>query len=474
MADFYFGASTSDWATNYSPYGGGASDPTVMNTTTGFTFTVPAGGIIITELARGMDSAPSQAGGTFNIGVYDITSGVAGATLLGQATANCRSDNAGYVWHTVTGLNINVAAGKVISIAATPPTVQCWHTRGADGQDYYTPASSQTTLSSTWTANGTGRAIPLRAGYSLASPPPTLYDLNGNNVVKVGSSGNTISTAGLGTLTSLTIGGISATSLSAPGGDGTFSFPGYVDGVVTSLLGTVTAVAGDGTNTANRSVTLQPTDGWSYVTLSGTLNSSNTGILYNFSPAAVAGDQIVFESGNVIVDAQGNIETDTNTTLWHIQTSTGIARSVSVTVEGTALTVGLTGVSATANVGTITPSLGPAPDLSVSLTGVAATANVGTITPSLGSGADINVSLTGVAGTAAVGTITPSLGGAPLGVTLTGVSATANTGSIVASITAYIPPVIQEIPALAAKPFISIFQSVVKGISRKLYSKRRK
>ena len=179
-------------------------------------------------------------------------------------------------------------------------------------------------LSSTWTANGIGRAIPLRAGYSLAVPPPTLYDLNGNNIVKVGSSGNTISTAGLGTLYQFNNWWGICNIAIAPGGDGTFSFPGYVDGVVTSLLSTVTAVAGDGTNTANRSVTLQPTDGWSYVTLSGTLNSSNTGILYNFSPAAVTGDQIVFESGNVIVDAQGNIETDTNTTLWHIQASTGL------------------------------------------------------------------------------------------------------------------------------------------------------
>ena len=58
MADFYFGASTSDWASNWAPIGGAGPDPTIMNTTTGFTFTVPTGGIIITELARGMDSAP--------------------------------------------------------------------------------------------------------------------------------------------------------------------------------------------------------------------------------------------------------------------------------------------------------------------------------------------------------------------------------------------------------------------------------
>lgn len=422
MADFYFGASTSDWASNWAPIGGAGPDPTIMNTTTGFTFTVPTGGIIITELARGMDSAPSQAGGTFNIGVYDITSGLAGATLLGQATVNCRSDNAGYVWHTVTGLNISVAAGKVLSIAATPPTVQCWHTREADVQDYYTPGSSQTTLSSTWTANGIGRAIPLRAGYSLAVPPPTLYDLNGNNIVKVGSSGNTISTAGLGTLTSLTIGGVSATSLSAPGGDGTFSFPGYVDGVVTSLLSTVTAVAGDGTNTANRSVTLQPTDGWSYVTLSGTLNSSNTGILYNFSPAAVTGDQIVFESGNVIVDAQGNIETDTNTTLWHIQASTGVARSVAVTVIAGGSTATPSGTSLSLQVGTAV-ARGSA---SATPTGRSLSLVVGTATASGGAGSPGNATPSGVSVSLQVGT---SVGRGSATASPTGVSLSLTNGT---------------------------------------------
>lgn len=446
MADFYFGASTSDWGSNWAPIGGAGPDPTIMNTTSGFTFTVPTGGIIITELARGMDSAPSQAGGTFNIGVYDITAGLAGATLLGQATVNCRSDNTGYVWHSVTGLNISVAAGKILAVAATPPNVQCWHTREADGQDYYTPGSSQTTLSSTWTANGTGRAIPLRAGYSLAAPPPTLYDLNGNNIVKVGSIGNTISTAGLGTLTSLTIGSVTAASLSAPGGDGTFNVPAFSDGTTFGLLGTVTATAGDGTATANRSVTLQPTDGWTYVTLAGTLNSSNTGILYNFSPAAVAGDQIVFESGNVIVDAQGNIETDTNTSLWHIQASTGVVRSVAVTVEGTGLSAGITGVSATANIGTLTVTLGSPPDINVDITGVAATASVGTLTVSLG-GAEITANITGVSSTAAVGTITVSL-------------------------TTYVPPSNSNV-TLSSPPSKDVFRAIFGKLGKPLYTKRK-
>ena len=468
MADFYFGASTSDWETLYSPIGGGSNDPTIMNITSEFTFTVPVGGIIITELGRGMDSAPGQAGGTFNIGVYDITSGTASAPLLGQATVNVRSDGAGYVWHSVTGLSIPITAGKLIAVAATPPTVLCWHTRNAEGQLYNAPGNSETTLSSTWSGIGTGRAIPLRAGYSLASPPATLYDINTNNTVKIGSTGNTISTSGLGTLTSLTIGGVAATGLSAPSGDGTFTMPAFSDGVVTSLLGTVAAVAGDGTDTANRSVALQAPNAWSYVTLTGTLNTSTTGILYNFSPAAVPGDQIVFETGNVIVDAQGNIDTDTNTSLWHIQASTGIARTVAVTVEGgvSGLTVSITGVAGTGAVGTVTPNLGST-GLTVAITGVAGTGTVGTVVPSLGSGADITVAISGVAGTGTVGAVTPVLGATTLTVGITGVSGTGTVGTVTTTLTDYIVRVSTDLPKFVATVAKSIRRSFKKSFRKK-------
>lgn len=209
----------------------------------------------------------------------------------------------------------------------------------------------------------------------------SIDDINSGGVIRVGSTGNTITTTGLATLTSLTIGSVSATSLSATGGDGTFSMPAFVDGGTYQLLGTKTVTAGDGTNTANISKSLDAPTSHSYVTLSGTLNTTNTGVLYNFSPAAVVGDQIVYITANGTVDAQGNYEGDFDgtQTMWHIKASDGVTRSYDVITGVVGLTVNLTGVSTIANVGTITPSLGSGADINVSLTGVGSTASVGII-----------------------------------------------------------------------------------------------
>lgn len=213
----------------------------------------------------------------------------------------------------------------------------------------------------------------------------SIDDINSGGVIRVGSTGNTISTTNLGTLTTLTVGSVSATSISAIGGDGTFSMPAFVDGGTYQLLGTKTVTAGDGTDSATLSKTLDAPTNYAYVTLSGTLNTTITGVLYNFSPAAVVTDQIAYDSTKGTVDAQGNYEGDFDgtQTMWHIKASDGVTRSYDViTGAGSGLTVNLTGVSATANVGTITPSLGGSP-LSVTLTGVGSTANTGTVVASL-------------------------------------------------------------------------------------------
>lgn len=155
-------------------------------------------------------------------------------------------------------------------------------------------------------------------------------------VVRSGSTANPITTTNLGTLTSLTVAGIAATSLSATGGDGTFDFPALTAGGVTALYGSgKTAVAGDGSRTASlTTVAFLPNASQDYVTLSGTLNTSSTGCLYLMDPPAVVGDQIVFPIGDSC-DAQGNYRTDTagTRTLWHIEAATGISRSFTFTVD---------------------------------------------------------------------------------------------------------------------------------------------
>lgn len=444
MADFYFGSDTSDYDGNWTQIGGAAS-PTIMNTLAGFTLVTPAGGIFITELARGMDSSIPQEGTTFKIGVYDITGGVAGATRLVEATANSRFDNAGYVWHSVTGLNTFVPAGRTIAVASTPPTTAIWTTRLTDGTSYYDDGSSETALPTTWSQTGTGRIIPLRAGYSLAVSPPTLNNINTNNVVRVDSTGNTISTSGINTLTSVTVGGKAATSLSAPGGDGTFSMPAFADGVSYSLMGSVSAVASDGTSSDDLTVTLLSMLGWHYTTLAGTLNTANTGVVFNFSPVSAVGDQIVFPLSHN-VDAQGNLSTsfDGSVTFYHIQASTGIVRSFTVT----------TGVSGSGTPGNATSS-----------------GNVATYALGTGTGRG-RASTTSTGNQSAFSIGVGVVKGAARAIS-TGVASLFSIGTGTASGSGNPPPAVGE-PSLTKKPNTPTFRSVFKSISRKLYNKRDK
>ncbi|RTL03688.1 hypothetical protein EKK58_12370 [Candidatus Dependentiae bacterium] len=439
MADFYFGSTNPDLASNYSQFGGG-NGTSILNNDATLVLTVPAGGITITELARGMDSATGQAGTTVAIGVYDVTGSPANPPLLGSATITSRSDNAGYVWHSVTGLSINVDAGKVIAIGSALPTTAVWHTRGAEISD---AGAATTTLPSPWSGTGLARVIPLRAGYSLNTPPATLYDINTTNTLRVGQTGNTISTGGIGTLTSVTVGGKAVTNLSAPSGDGTFDMPSFSDGVAYTLLGSKTATATDGTNSANQTVTLNPPVGYEYVTLSGTLNTTNTGVLYNLSPAAAVTDQIVYPIG-LLIDAQGNVEGDAGVyTLWHIDATDNVTRSYTLTLA----TSGGSNGNATS-------------------TGMVVTVSIGAGTPRGNAGA---VS-TGVQSSFSIGSgivrgfaSAVSAGIAPVFSIGTGYASGQGSG-------------LPQIPEKTINSPISLstFKNIFKSVSRKLYTKREK
>jgi hypothetical protein len=275
----------------------------------------------------------------------------------------------------------------------------------------------------------------------------TLDDINSGGSILVGSTGNTITTTGLGTLTTLTIGTVSATSLSATGGDGTFTMPTFVDGGTYQLLGSKTVTAGDGTLSANLTKTLAAPTNHSYVTLSGTLNTTNTGVLYNFSPAAVVGDQIVFDNTKGTVDAQGNYEGsfDGTQTMWHIKASDWVTRSYDVITGVVGVTYNIVGLSATASLGTIaTVSCG----INKLITGLSSTTTQGSVTGSSGGiryilsglqsntslgiitqlGAGINYLVNGLSTAMSVGTITGQSGG--IVKAITGLSATAAQGTV--------------------------------------------
>lgn len=153
--------------------------------------------------------------------------------------------------------------------------------------------------------------------------------------VRSGSTGNAYTTTGLSSVSGITIGSLAATSISDTSGDGTHSVPSLVDEVAHELYGTKTVTVTGTGGSPTTTTSFQPATGNTFVTLSGTLNTTETGGLYNLSPAAVVTDQIVFPSTGLTYDAQGNVSGEAGVyNCWHIQASTKIARSFTVTLGG--------------------------------------------------------------------------------------------------------------------------------------------
>ena len=401
----------------------------VLLTTPANTHTCVADGTI-TAVGIKLRSIIPTPGGTVNVGIYNITADTSGhnGVLLAQASIPIHVDSTNnpggdeYTFYSAV-TSISVTSGMVIAIGHGVPTVDIV-------SEVYSPtciaiSGNTAVLPGTFAENDGGYSAEMYA--TLVDSTPVIIDCgdSGSNVLRA-SRTESINCSLFSTLTSGSLdGGIALAAISAPVGVGTITLPTLVDSSAIGLFGSRTLTVSDGTNSDSIAVTFLPISttayppvNQSYVTLAGTLDTSINSCLYNLSPAAVAGDQIVYETSTFTpIGTDGKFSTDLSgtQTLWHIKASTGVARSFTLTTDASG-----------------------GSDLTVTLTGVSSTANVGTITPSLGSVSDISVNLTGVAATANVGNITPSLGGSPLSVNLTGVNATANTGTIVASLTAYV------------------------------------
>lgn len=339
------------------------------------------------------------------------------------------------------------------------------------------------------TGTYTGTTVGLRAGLQVyhASDNPihaykslntvtsttakTITAINGGAGVRVGSTGNTISTLNMTTLTGITIGGKAMINL----GTGAFDAPGFVDGASYSLLGSVNAVATDATGSANRLTTLLPPTGWSVQTLEAPLNTT-TGVITGLSPAAQAGEQILIEIDKGTVTPQGDYQGDYDGSFQvvRIRLSGVVDVYTAHTVDpgGSGLVATVTGVSVTTATGTASGVLGGA-TLVASLTGQAVSTSVGTLSAVLGGAPDLIASLTGVSATTEVGTANGILGGTTLNANVTGVSASTGFGNFIASLLEYVKPT--DLDMSVTKPIsLNIFKNIFKSVSRKLYTKREK
>lgn len=251
----------------------------------------------------------------------------------------------------------------------------------------------------------------------------TIVTINSGSV-RVGSTGNTIDTLNMTTLTGLTIGGKAMTSLSATDGDGTFSAPSFVDGQTYALMGSRSAVATDATGSASKNVTLQPPTGWTVTTLEAPLNTT-TGVITGLSPAAQAGEQIVYQAlyGDILPSGvyQGDfdgtfqivrIRLDSTVDIYNVHTVAPSGGSTA-SPSGTSLVLQV-GTPVARGAGSVTP------------TGRSLSLVVGTATASGGVGSPGNATPSGVSVSLQVGT---SVGRGSARASPTGVSLSLTNGT---------------------------------------------
>lgn len=141
-----------------------------------------------------------------------------------------------------------------------------------------------------------------------------------DGTITSGSTGNTLTTTGNFTPTSGTIGGLPVSNITGTYPDFTFNLPEAGDGDDHPFIGTVTASFTDGVDTVTTAVELLPKTGYDVVTLSGDLDTTINGVVYQFVPEAQENDQILFPTPQVEINSNGSGSTTESGTfvLYHI------------------------------------------------------------------------------------------------------------------------------------------------------------
>lgn len=190
---------------------------------------------------------------------------------------------------------------------------------------------------------GTSNSGVTSSGYTAAiainNPSVSLQSIdsvNGGNPLIPGSTGTWTTSGFSPDVNAGSIDGVALTGVTSSG----YSIPDYADEQQVPRPGSRTILASNGTQSDTESVPVGVISGYDYQTLSGTLNTGNYSVIQGFSPAAVSGDFIVKPPG-YIVGNDGTIMTNEEgeAIFWHIQNSTGIARSYNVTTGAGGVTV---------------------------------------------------------------------------------------------------------------------------------------
>lgn len=225
-----------------------------------------------------------------------------------------------------TSVVSNADITKLLSAADNPATTT------AVPQDYWLAVSSD---AATIGSNALVRTGATYDGDDLISLSLTSVNGGSLNNVTVNASMTYITSGFSAAPDTGTIDGVALLAVTATGAN----MPDLVDNVVTPRPGvrdlTITKSA---QSVTRNDITVNVKAGLATSpALVAPINNSNTGIVYNFSPAAAVGDYIYYPPIPAVgkttsVDANANLTTDYEGTqvFWHVQNSTKIARSYNV------------------------------------------------------------------------------------------------------------------------------------------------
>lgn len=147
--------------------------------------------------------------------------------------------------------------------------------------------------------------------------------------------GLTWTSSGLGTLTSATISDgtntINLTSLT----DTSATIPSIGNDVSRVITGTgLTVTVGDGVDTAQDTIDLNPPTGYSSVKLTSGFDTSEDSYLFSYGGTPAIGDEFLFVTADVTLDSLGGIEAagDITTTVYGIDATDGFMESFVLTL----------------------------------------------------------------------------------------------------------------------------------------------
>ena len=299
------------------------------------------------ELNFYVGSSYAGDGNGVDVGVYDITSGTGGASLVASANVALSVNQ----WNTTAITPVSLVEGNTYAVAvrvvsATNVKVHSDYTGSAVSSSNLTGTSA---LASSWTDNGnSGNVISVYAETQAAAPSTSITP---TDTTPTDGSLQTITASGMtGPVTAASIGGLdilSSLSSTDPSSPITFTVDVSATEASTGMprIGETSTIsfttATDGAVTTD--VTMQPKANWTTVTLAGTLDKTANGFLdaldTDLGVTSAVGDIIYYSNARGEAITATGVYTGGTTVAYQstefvFQDVTGASATVAATSEG--------------------------------------------------------------------------------------------------------------------------------------------